>query len=161
MELFSTHLEPVWRDRANFIINAALEESGRFEQLWARQVSDNEFELCCIPFFLYDVSLGDIVRTSPRYGRQYTFETVVHPSGRRVFRLFFDRAPKTRRDAVVSRLTEHGSLLEWSGSNLLAVDVADPAGAQQVETYLRDRESAGWVIYERGWGDDSLVSERG
>jgi hypothetical protein len=25
------------------------------EELWARQKSDTDFEVCCIPFFIYDV----------------------------------------------------------------------------------------------------------
>ncbi len=39
--------KPVWRDRANFIVNAELPESDspkRFEQLWTRQVGDDQFE---------------------------------------------------------------------------------------------------------------------
>jgi hypothetical protein len=43
------HETPVWRERANFIIGAALDAPGKWEQLWARQVSPNRFELCCIP----------------------------------------------------------------------------------------------------------------
>ncbi|NOV98762.1 hypothetical protein HDG69_003357 [Isoptericola halotolerans] len=60
-EKFSVHDEPAWRERASFIVHAALPEQGRYEQLWCRQVSDDTFEVCCIPFFLYDVALGDLV----------------------------------------------------------------------------------------------------
>jgi hypothetical protein len=35
--------------------------------LWARQVGDRRFEICCIPFFLYDVALGDVVETDENY----------------------------------------------------------------------------------------------
>jgi hypothetical protein len=67
-EGFVLHPEPVWRDRADFVVHAELPEADRpkrFEQLWARQLAEREFELCCIPFFIYDVALGDVVRTSP------------------------------------------------------------------------------------------------
>lgn len=39
------HQEPVWRDRANFVINAELSEKGPhlFEQLWARQLGEDKF----------------------------------------------------------------------------------------------------------------------
>lgn len=70
-ERFSVHREPVWRDRANFVVNAPLPEEGRYEQLWSRQLSDDCFEVCCIPFFLYDVALGDVVQTKPQAGRKY------------------------------------------------------------------------------------------
>ncbi len=79
------HSEPVWRDRSNFIIGAPLAEEGRTEQLWARQVGDRRFEICCIPFFVDDAALGDVVETDA------TFDLMraVEPSGRYVFRVWF------------------------------------------------------------------------
>jgi hypothetical protein len=71
----------VRRDKANFVIDAKLPEEGRFEQLWARQVTQNTFELCSIPFFLYDVALGDIVQTHEAFGRKYMLDRVLRPSG--------------------------------------------------------------------------------
>jgi len=50
------HETPVWRERANFIIGAALDAPGKWEQLWARQVGPNRFELCCIPFMTYGLA---------------------------------------------------------------------------------------------------------
>ena len=41
------------------------------------------FEVCCIPFFLYDVSLGDVVATNP----DYVLDRVVRASGRYTFRV--------------------------------------------------------------------------
>ncbi|UAL29269.1 DUF4265 domain-containing protein [Nocardioides rotundus] len=98
-EQFSTHAEPVWRERANFIINAPLPEAGRFEQLWAKQVGENQFEICCIPFFLYDLALGDTVETAPQGSRQYVLSRVLNRSGRYLPRVL--RAapvPLSRRD---------------------------------------------------------------
>ena len=63
------HLNPAWRDRANFIafVSIELDEPGeRWEQLWARQIANNLFEICCIPFFAYDLALGDQVDTLGR-----------------------------------------------------------------------------------------------
>jgi hypothetical protein len=37
------------------------------EQLWARQVGDRHFELCCIPYFVYDLALGDVVEIDADY----------------------------------------------------------------------------------------------
>jgi hypothetical protein len=45
--------------------------------------------LCCIPFFLYDIALGDVVRTSAQGDRRYVLESVVSPSGRHVFGVWF------------------------------------------------------------------------
>lgn len=56
-----THAEPVWRSRANYIHRLAIDEpsSGGYEQVWTRTGDQQIFELCCIPFFPYGVSLGD------------------------------------------------------------------------------------------------------
>lgn len=63
-----------WRDSADFIITAALPEAGHFEQLWAKNVGENQLEICCIPFFLDDVALGDVVETAPQGGKSYVLK---------------------------------------------------------------------------------------
>src|SRR5262245_39021055 len=61
------HECPVWGSKANFIIKADLTShgmEGRWEQLWARRIDANRFEVCCIPFFTYGIGLGDQVIVS-------------------------------------------------------------------------------------------------
>src|SRR5690625_5461577 len=68
----AVHAHPAWRDKANFMIFADLSESGlsgRWEQLWSRQLSETEFQLCCIPFFTYGLALGDRVTTDRKSTR--------------------------------------------------------------------------------------------
>ncbi len=149
---FVVHEEPVWRDRADFIISAALRESDlpkRFEQLWVRQVADDEFEVCCVPFFLYDIALGDVVRTSARGDRRYVVERVVVPSGRFVFRVWFGDS-FFPRDAIATDLVALGAQIERSSVNLLAVDTEDQDQAQAVADYLATREARGELKYETG-----------
>jgi Domain of unknown function (DUF4265) len=148
-EKFSTHDAPVWRDRANFIINAKLPEAGRFEQLWTRQVSADTFELCCIPFFLYDVALGDVVQTEDVDGRQYVLARVVKPSGHFVFRAYFGRSAHPREE-VVDRLTELGAVMEWSSATLLAIDALDSEHAQRIADFLHVRAAQEQLMYETG-----------
>src|SRR6266581_8592772 len=87
----AVHQEPVWRARANFIIAAETPDGGdaKTEQLWARQLGENRFEICCIPLFLYEIALGDIVTTSPTKDRRYMVAEVAEPSGRYEFRAWF------------------------------------------------------------------------
>jgi hypothetical protein len=149
---FVVHPDPVWRDRANFIVNARLAESDspqRFEQLWTRQVSDAEFEVCCIPFFVYDLALGDVVTTAPRDERKYVLDRVLTRSGRYTFRVWFGESPLSPQ-VVADELRDQGSLLEWSSRNLLAVDAVDAERAQQVADYLHDREQRKELLYETG-----------
>ncbi|MEW6581938.1 MAG: DUF4265 domain-containing protein [Actinomycetota bacterium] len=139
------HSAPVWRERANFIIGAPLPEPGRSEQLWARQVGDQRFEICCIPFFLYDVALGDVVDTDANFA----LVGVAEPSGRSVFRVWFGESFHPREE-VAKELTELGALLESSSANLLAVDAADADAARLIAGYLAEQEGAGRLMYETG-----------
>src|SRR2546430_10103541 len=44
------------------------------------------FEICCNPFFVYNLAQGDIVTTSSTRGRRHMVDGVADPSGRYVFR---------------------------------------------------------------------------
>lgn len=139
----AVHEAPVWRDRANFVIGAQLPEEGRAEQLFARQLSDRRFEICCIPFFVYDLALGDVVETD----ESYNVTSVVQPSGRFVFRVWFGESFHPRHP-VADELSAHGALLEWSSDNLLAVDAADEVAAQEIADYLAAEERAERLAFE-------------
>ena len=81
---FVVHRNPVWRGRADFVIRADIEVQDsprRFEQLWAQQLEEERFEICCIPFFVYDLALGDEVETDSKY----LIRTVLRASGVRPF----------------------------------------------------------------------------
>jgi hypothetical protein len=147
---FVVHLSPVWRERADFIIRADIEEKDsprRFEQLWARQVGERRFEVCCIPFFVYDLALGDEVETDP----EYVIRSVVKPSGGYTFRAWFgDSSYAAARDEVVDVLRDLGSELEWYSENLLAIDARDDQQAQRVADFLHERQALGHITYETG-----------
>ena len=139
----AVHSEPAWRDRSNFIIGARLPEEGRAEQLWARQVGDRQFEICCIPFFVYDVALGDVVETDA----SFDLVRVIEPSGRYVFRVWFGESSHPREE-IAARLATLGALLEWSSVNLLAVDAADASHAQVIADFLAEQERCGRLTFE-------------
>lgn len=141
------HQQPIWRDRSNFIIAVEVPGGGerKTEQLWVRQISDHRFEVCCIPFFAYDIALGDVVDTDT----DYVVKRVVEPSGRYVYRVWFGESFHPR-DEIATGLTSLGSLIEWSSPNLLAVDAVDEEHAQVVADFLAGRQQAGQLIYETG-----------
>ncbi len=149
---FVVHTEPVWRERANFVINAELPEEDqphRFEQLFARQVAGDRFEVCCIPFFLYDVALGDVVVAGPIGALQYVMSEVVEPSGHRVFRVWFGESFQPREE-IADELLSLGALIEWSSNNLLAIDATDEQHAQVLADVLSEHERADHLVYEAG-----------
>jgi Domain of unknown function (DUF4265) len=141
----AVHSEPVWRDQGDFVIGAPLPEPGRSEQLWARQLGDHLFEICCIPFFVSAVALGDVVETDSNHD----VIRVVEPSGRYVFRVWFGDSFGPREE-IADGFRELGALLEWSSVNLLAVDAADQSQAQRVADFLAEHERVGDLVYESG-----------
>ncbi len=148
-DVFLTHQQPVWRSRANFIVMAALPEHHTYEQLWARQEGDDLFELCCIPFFAHDMSLGDLVRTETREERAYLISEVVRPSGRWTFRVWLGKSREDRL-TVEDEFVTVGALTEWSSENLLALDVPNESQAQALADVLAEGERTGRWLYETG-----------
>ena len=142
----AVHPDPVWRSRADFVIGARLPEGS--EQLWAKQLTEQAFELCCIPFFAYGLALGDVVETDA----EYEVRRVTRPSGRSVFRVWFGDSPlsTTDRDRLAADLTEAGALVERSSVNLLAVDAASQDLADSLAAYLGEHVDLGHLAFEVG-----------
>jgi hypothetical protein len=149
----AVHQAPVWRERADFVIAARLPDAGdiKTEQLSARRLGDRRFEICCIPFFVYDLALGDVVETDDHY----VVHRVVDPSGRYVFRVWFGESFHPR-DEIAQELKGLGSVIEWSSPNLLAVDAVDEEHAQSVADFLANAQplalklasaaSVSWIV---------------
>jgi hypothetical protein len=151
---FIVHPSPVWRDRSDFIIQARLAAADapkRFEQLFARRLGDAEFEIDCIPFFLYGLALGDVVETVSSIDGTYLMAGVKRASGRSVFRVWFGETPRSR-DSVAKELMSLGALLEWSSLNLLAVDAADQHIERRLLNFLTERQAAQELLFESGAG---------
>lgn len=144
----AVHENPVWRDKANFIIRAYLEENeGRneWEQLWGQEVAPQRCVVCCTPFFVYDVALGDEVEIDANF----VLQRVVRSSGQVTFRVWFGGQDTTTRQELVREIEAMKPLMEWSSENLLALSVPE-AEAQQLADYLHSREQQGLLQYETG-----------
>lgn len=143
------HRDPVWRDRSDFIIASAIDPVGltiTTEQLWARRVEDDVFELCCVPFFTYGLALGDTVRTS----KDFMVEALITPSGRFVFRADFSQTSHLVGEKVAERLVQMGALLEWWSPTMISIDAFNESHAGDVDRALRDEEALGNLVYESG-----------
>jgi hypothetical protein len=154
-EEFAVHLAPVWRAQANALIHADIAEHGgrrRWEQLWAKRLPGNRFQLCCIPFFVYDLALGDEVATSPAPEDMlaHVVREVTRRSGHLTFRVWFGKsAQATARDEVLAEIKRLGCEAEWYSRNLLAINAPTDKGPYLAE-YLSSHEQAGNWEYETG-----------
>lgn len=150
----AVHLDPIWRHKANFLIRAELaddESSRKWEQLWARQLSADTFELCCIPFFAYDLALGDEVITGPKGESRYVIQHVVRPSRRFCCRVWFGDSPDVSvTDEIVGMVKQLDLLAEFYSANLLAIDAPSKAVAHQLSGVLLQQEKLGRLKYETG-----------
>ncbi len=151
-EDIKTHREAAWHERANYKLIMKIDSEDdilRHEELWARQMSDERFEICCIPFFIYDIHLGDVVRIRPRDGKNLV-EGVLTPSGHHTFRVWFTSFSQAVRADVLAEVKELGCLTEWFSDQLLAVDASDDAVAVQIAQMLEERSERGELDYETG-----------
>lgn len=148
----SVHQDPIWREKSDYIIGidlgpASAELPGQvtWEQLWARQVDDQTFEICCIPFHPYDLALGDTVET-----RDNAIVRRVAWGGHYTLRALFaaKNGPQMEVELELRRL---GALIEWSSDRLIGIDVDDARLADTVAGYLAGLESTGVLHWESGY----------
>lgn len=142
---YRTHSSPVWRESANALIQARLERAGNSEQLWCEDLGGDLFRVCCIPFFLYNVALGDIVRAP-----HYLFESVESASGRYVFRVLFEEEQYAWRQQTVEELHRSDILTEWYSDGLLAVDAENERAASMAGAFLMECQNRGYLTFETG-----------
>jgi hypothetical protein len=144
----ASHPAPVWQERANFILAAHLgTKDGRdeWEQLWGEESGPNRYILCCIPFFAYDIALGDEVETDSAS----ILKKVIRRSGQITFRAWIVDQSTENRQSIVSQAKDAGALLEWSSENLLALSVSE-SDANKVADLLHLHEQGGRLQYETG-----------
>lgn len=147
-EHVAVHSSPIWRDRANVIFAAHQGTRGgknEWEQLWGQRVAPERCIVCCIPFFVYDVALGDEVEIDV----DLVFLRVVRSSGQVTFRVWFGSQKQRTRQRLVHEIEAMKPLTEWSSENLLALSVTE-AQAQALADYLQAREREGLLQYETG-----------
>ena len=141
MVSIAVHAEPIWRGVANFVARAPIEDG--FEQLWTRK-EDDRHVICCIPFFVYDLALGDTVLLDANG----VVEGVVSRSGRNVARLWFGDSDEDQT-AILTKLHLLGAQTERSSPNLVAVDYLERS-AVGVEVMLTNGHDQGLFVFERG-----------
>ena len=136
------HENPVWRDGANYV-NLVAEADGGVEQVWSRALRDGTFELCCIPFFLYDFSLSDIFTVNESLEL-----TVLKRNGRFTYRVWIPESSDSG-DLVLSFMQDHGLLFETYG-RLIAIDAPGYKQAAELVEFLTSLEARGVLEYESG-----------
>lgn len=155
MENVVVHQNPAWREQANFIITAKLHDKTelsdwKWEQLWARQLTSNQFQICCIPFFTYNLALGDVVETFPEENKHYVIQKITKHSDHQTFRIWLHNMDI--HEEILKEITTLGCLTELQIPNgkLIAIDTDSRQQADGLIQILELREEQGDLIYENG-----------
>lgn len=156
-EGYAEHRAPARADRADSVVYVELPDDPgvfKWEQLPARRVSADHYEICAVPFFAYDLALGDIVETSRVTGHgivNLRIERVVSPSGHETYRVRFhhDVASDPEGTRLLEWIQSLGCEYELWSPRTAAIDTDDD-NAQVLADYLWDRYQAGAFEYETG-----------
>jgi hypothetical protein len=108
------------------MLRAAVDDVGsgdKFEQLWSEKVGEGLFEICCIPFFVYDLALGDVVRAEAESG--CLVRSVARRSGNGVVRVAVKRREDVEpvHDRLHDLLARTKYLCEWFAPGYVAISV--------------------------------------
>jgi len=145
------HELPVWADRADYLLQADLAEHGLpglYEQLWARDLGDGQYQLCCLPFFTYGYALGDVVRLRKATGRyDHVLGPVTRPSDRSLLRVAF--VHRERHEDLHGPLAHSGRPHEWRSGGFVAIDIEGDVPAA-LWASIEALASAGHVEWEGG-----------
>jgi len=143
------HNEPVWQERADRLIYAKIEHKGDHEireQLWAKFIDNERFEICCIPFFIFDLALGDEVSITLTNENHGLIDKVIRRSNHQTYWIWFNNlANDTICVEVQKKITAIGCLFEWYSNTLLAVNVVSASQANLLLDTVIDETKSGFL----------------
>src|ERR1700754_3759469 len=121
---------------------------GHFEQMWTRTEDERHHELCCVPFFTYGLSLGDVLTLTSEDGA-YRVES---KSGHRTIRIAVqdETYAHEQHDGLHGGLAQIGVPAEFRGHarGYCAIDIANQAQADAVIAMLSPLAETGTLMWE-------------
>ncbi|MGV9316457.1 DUF4265 domain-containing protein [Streptomyces sp. NPDC003691] len=144
-----THEDPIGRGPANYIVHADLSDrqDGWREQLWTRRLTEDTFEVACLPFFTYGICYRDVVTLDS----DHLVAGIVRKSGHQTLRVALT-ADHIDRDRVHELL--HGTAAatrlphEWLQHTYLAVDLPPGTDTTPFADVLEPLAEAGTLHWE-------------
>lgn len=152
---YIVHPDPAERRETNYVAQVDLAPfglDGQFEQLWLHDLGEGAYALACVPFMLYGLALGDVVRLTS----DGVVAGLVQARGHRVLRLLMADDSDTERltrtaDEIRACVAESGLPCEWNGPRFIAVDVPPDTHPEAVFAVMGRIVNEGRGHWE--WGD--------
>jgi hypothetical protein len=132
-------------------------KSKKWEQLLARPLlkRDDYFQIESVPFFLKNVSVGDIVRaktvTNPEIqdGEVFEFNGILDRGGHNTYRLLLKKKHPDDPHFTERELLKKGLAVEEQHGDFFAVDVPPSVDQQAIDAYLvAESESGRWELQD-------------
>jgi len=131
--------------------------SKSWEQLLARPLREGEeyFRIGSIPFFLKNVSYGDIVKAKTvvnsdiQDGETFEFDSVLDRGGHNTYRLLLKRKHPNDPEFTENELVKKGLAVEQEYGDFFAVDVPPTVDQNTIDAYLvAESESGRWELQD-------------
>lgn len=148
--IYVVHDDPVHRSISNYIGMVDLDPyglSGQLEQVWLRSLDQDQFELCCIPFAAYGLSLGDVVEVTA----DGIVSKIVRKSGNRTLRFLFKSHQEGDFQRVTELLSNDNILFEGRGRRQVSVNLTKESQAAEVIEFIGELVVSGRAFWE--WND--------
>lgn len=118
------HNSPVWAAEADSKICVSLSEYGmpdKTETLDVKSISDNTYLICCVPFFVDGIALGDLVR----WDTEKQNVSLVKSGERKVIRIAAtnDLADDSVWSFIHAWVEKERLFHEWKSGSYIAIDV--------------------------------------
>jgi Domain of unknown function (DUF4265) len=134
----------------------------RTENVWARPVGGDEYELENIPWFVRGVAIGDRVRASRDDDGVLTFRDKIAWSGRYTIRVIPTAEGSSREqiEEVVAAFQPLGAECEGGlpAFKIVALDIPPAARLSEIKTLLEQGEAEGRWEWEEGCVDDQWAN---
>jgi Domain of unknown function (DUF4265) len=127
------------------------DKPGEWEGILGKRQSEDTAEVVGVPVFIYDVGLGDVVRTVKSAEGADVVTEIVADGGTYTFRAFFESEsfPSEHWKVLMSDLETFGCWFDTWSETVVAIS-ADLVNSQAVADYLATRENRGELRYETG-----------
>jgi len=124
------------------------------ESIWVRKIRGKQYEVCSIPFFAYNMSLGDTVLCGPdEDGEGFFVERVLKKSGNRTIRVAF-KAPEGGKhpEAIKFKrfLQRHHLEYDYNDIRVFSINVPSEEVYEKLQARLQKIPESAQMVWEDG-----------
>lgn len=144
-EFIATHVHPAWKGKADYIFRCRIESKNdrdEWEQMWGKVIVEHTYMVCCIPFFIYGLSLGDVVKVN----EDGDFE-ILEKSSQNTIRIWIDNAEIATKSDIISKVLNFCDNAEMHSDILFAFSVCNERYAAMISLLNEEAMQSG-IIYE-------------